>query len=293
MLPGEQPANHATGGFLMEHDPPIRVLWVGDNGDEFIHIRSALASIPGVRFEVTWAASYTDGLDDIEQRRHDICLIDDRLGAYEGLEFLQVAIKCRARMPLILLTRQGDHALHMAAIRTGAADSLVKGQLAPSSLGRSIWHALERTRTLEALRVSEERYTLTARGANDELWDWDVRSGRINFSPRWKAMLGCEEHEIGDCADEGFNLTHPEDLDRLKQAIAAHLRGQTPLLEVEHRMRHKDGDYRWMLTRGLALWAADGMPSRIAGSLTDISARKMAEERLERNALYDGLTGLP
>jgi diguanylate cyclase (GGDEF)-like protein/PAS domain S-box-containing protein len=181
----------------------------------------------------------------------------------------------------------------MAAIRTGAADYLVKGQLSAASLGRSIWHALERTRTLEALRVSEERYSLAARAANDGLWDWDVRSDRIYFSPRWKAMLGREEHEIGDRADDGFNLTHPEDLDRLKQAIAAHLRGQTPLLEVEHRMRHKDGGYRWMLTRGMAIWAADGMPCRIAGSLTDITARKAAEERLERNALYDGLTGLP
>ena len=277
----------------MEHDPPIRVLWVGDDGDEFIRIRSALASIPGVRFEVTWAASYPDGLDNIKQRRHDVCLIDDRLGAHEGLEFLRVAITCGARVPLILLTRQGDHALHMAAIRTGAADYLVKGHLTASSLGRSIWHALERTRTLEALRVSEERFMLAARGANDGLWDWDVRSDRIYFSPRWKAMLGCEEHEIGDCADDGFNLTHPEDLGRLKQAIAAHLRGQTPLLEVEHRMRHKDGGYRWMLTRGMAVWAADGMPCRIAGSMTDITARKTAEERLERNALYDGLTGLP
>jgi diguanylate cyclase (GGDEF)-like protein/PAS domain S-box-containing protein len=277
----------------MEYCPLIRVLWIGDDEDDFILIRSALASIRGVRFASTWAVGYPAGLDMIERRRHDVCLIDDRLGAHEGLEFLRTAIERGTRVPLILLTRQGDHALDMAAIRAGAADYLVKGHISASVLERSIWHALERARTLEALRVSEERYALAARGSNDGLWDWDLRSDRIYFSPRWKAMLGCEEHEIGDRADDGFNLVHPEDLDRLKQAIDAHLHGHTPHLEVEHRMRYKDGGYRWMLTRGMAVWGADGAPYRMAGSLTDITARKAAEARLERSALYDGLTGLP
>jgi diguanylate cyclase (GGDEF)-like protein/PAS domain S-box-containing protein len=277
----------------MERCPLIRVLWVGDDEDDIILIRSALANIPGVRFETTWVASYLAGLDMIGRRRHDVCLIDDRLGVDEGLEFLRAAIERGTRVPLILLTRQGDRAIDLAAIRAGAADYLVKDQLSASVLGRSIWQALERARTLEALRVSEERYALAARGSNDGLWDWDLRRGLIYFSPRWKAMLGCENSTSGNCADDGFKLAHPEDLDRLKQAIAAHLRGYTPHLEVEHRMRHNDGGYRWMLTRGMAVRGADGIPYRMAGSLTDITARKAAEARLERSALYDGLTGLP
>jgi diguanylate cyclase (GGDEF)-like protein/PAS domain S-box-containing protein len=277
----------------MAHYQPIRVLWIGDGEDDFAVIRSALASIPEFRFEITWVANYPAGLDMIEHQRHDVGLIDDRPGMQAMLEFLRVAIERGACMPLILLTRQTDPVLNMAAIRAGAADHLVKDQVSTPALARAIWHALERARTLQALRASEQRYALAARGSNDGLWDWDVRNNRIYLSPRWKAMLGCEAHEIGDHADDGFNLAHPEDLEQLKQAITAHLRGLTPYLEVEHRMRHKDGSYRWMLTRGLALWSADGKPNRIAGSLTDITARKVAEERLERSALYDGLTGLP
>ena len=271
----------------------VRVLWVGDDGDDFVSIRLALASISGICFEITSVADYPAGLDMIERQRHDVCLIDDRLAAHTGLDFVRTAVARGARVPLILLTRQGDHGLNMAAIRVGAADVLVKDQILPLALGRSIWYAVERARLLEALRVSEERYALAASGSNDGLWDWDILGGRIYFSPRWKAILGCEEDEIGEPADGGFNLTHPDDLKRLKQALAAYLRGHTPYLEVEHRMRHKDGSYRWILTRGRALWSADGAPYRVAGSLTDITARKVAEARLERSALYDRLTGLP
>jgi diguanylate cyclase (GGDEF)-like protein/PAS domain S-box-containing protein len=276
----------------MVHHPPIRVLWVGDD-DDFFCIRSALASITEINFEFTSVADYRTGLELIERRRHDVCLIADRLGAHEGLGFLHTAIERDARVPLILLTRRNDPRLNLAAIHAGAADCLVKEEVSASTLVRSIRHARERARTLEALRVSEERYALTASASNDGLWDWDIRGNRIYFSPRWKSMLGCEEHEIDDHAGDGFNLAHPEDLERFRQAITAHLRGHTPYLEVEHRMRHKDGSYRWMLTRGRALWSADGAPYRIAGSLTDITARKLAEARLERSALYDGLTELP
>ncbi|HET9220984.1 MAG TPA: EAL domain-containing protein [Roseiflexaceae bacterium] len=277
----------------MAHYQPIRILLIGDGKDDYAFTRSALAIIAGYSFEITCVADYPAGLDLIERRQHDVGLIDDRRGRHEVLEFLRVATERGARMPLILLTEQADLALNMAAIRAGAADYLVKNQLSTSALVRAIWHALDLARTSQALRASQERYALAARGSNDGLWDWDVLRSRIYFSPRWKAILGCEAQEIGDHAGDGFSLAHPEDLEQLKQAIAKHLRGDTPYLEVEHRMRHKDGSYRWMLTRGVALWSADGRPYRIAGSLTDITARKIAEERLERSALYDGLTGLP
>jgi diguanylate cyclase (GGDEF)-like protein/PAS domain S-box-containing protein len=277
----------------MDDCPLIRVLWVGDNQHDEAVVRLALASIPEARFESAWLADYQAGLEMIACRRHDVCLIDDCLDGRAGLEFLCAAVERGADMPLILLTAESGPGLDMAAIRAGAADYLVKSQISAPALGRSIWYALERARSLAALRASEERYALTARGSNDGLWEWDLRSDRIYFSPRWKAMLGCDEHDIGDCAEDGFNLVHPEDLGLLKQAIAAHLQGQTPHLEVEHRMLHKDGGYRWMFTRGVAFWGSEGTPERMAGSLSDISARKAAEALLERNAFYDGLTGMP
>jgi diguanylate cyclase (GGDEF)-like protein/PAS domain S-box-containing protein len=144
----------------------------------------------------------------------------------------------------------------------------------------------------ESLRESEERYALAMRGANDGLWDWNVRTGEIYYSARWKEMLGCDE-QIAKLPEEWFNRVHPDDVESLKSAIAAHRDGLTPHFEIEHRMLHRNGRYRWMLSRGTAVRDADGKTTRMAGSQTDITARKEAEDRLLRDALQDGLTGLP
>ena len=143
-----------------------------------------------------------------------------------------------------------------------------------------------------ALRESEERYALAMRGANDGLWDWDMRTNEVYFSSRWKSMLGYGEEEISTRLSEWFSRVHPEDLERLKLDISAHIKGLSPHFVNEHRVMHKDGAYRWMLSRGIAIRGADDTPYRMAGSLTDTTDRKYAEEKLLQNAFYDGLTQL-
>jgi diguanylate cyclase (GGDEF)-like protein/PAS domain S-box-containing protein len=150
-----------------------------------------------------------------------------------------------------------------------------------------------RKRAEQALRESEKRYELAVRGANDGLWDWDLQSNQIYYSPRWKAMLGFGEDEIANDPAEWFNRVHPSDLEHLRMEISAHINGTTPHFENEHRMLHKDGTYRWMLTRGLAVRATDSLAYRMAGSQTDITLRKNAEEKLLHDAFHDALTGLP
>lgn len=151
----------------------------------------------------------------------------------------------------------------------------------------------ERRQAEEALRASEERYALAARGANDGLWDWDLDSDRIYFSPRWKAMLGYSDQEVGDSPEEWFSRIHRSDLERVRAAIRAHLDGNSSNFEAEYRIRCRDGTFRWMLSRGLAVRDAEGRAYRMAGSQTDITARKLAEERLMHEAVHDVLTGLP
>jgi diguanylate cyclase (GGDEF)-like protein/PAS domain S-box-containing protein len=144
-----------------------------------------------------------------------------------------------------------------------------------------------------ALRESEERYALAAGGARDGIWDWDLRTGVVYYSPRWKGILGCSDDEVGRVAEDWFKRIHQEDLSRVKTELATHLQARTPQLESEHRLLHKDGTYRWVLVRGLAVRDAGGEAYRMAGSLTDISDRKQAEEQLIHDALHDPLSGLP
>lgn len=151
----------------------------------------------------------------------------------------------------------------------------------------------QRKQTEAALRESEERYALAVRGANDGLWDWHIKSNIFYFSPRWKAMLGYGEKEIGNSPEEWFGRVHPEDRERLKMKIASHLDGSTTHFEDEYRIMHKDGNYRWALSRGLAVRDKEGKLQRMAGSQTDITERKTTENQLLHDAFHDALTGLP
>jgi len=141
----------------------------------------------------------------------------------------------------------------------------------------------ELRRKEDALRESQQRFALAVRGTNDGVWDWDLRADRVYYSPRWKAMLGYAEEDVGESPADWFRLVHPEDLDRLTGKLTAHRDGQTPHFEHEHRMLHRDGSYRWVLNRGFALRDDEGRAYRMAGAQTDVTDRRA----------YDALTGLP
>ncbi len=145
----------------------------------------------------------------------------------------------------------------------------------------------------QELRESEERYALAASAANDGLWDWDLNGKDVYYSARWKSMLGYVDGEISSSTHEWFSRVHPEDLPAFNAAIGKHIQGETPHFESEHRMLHRDGSYHWMLTRGLAMRDTEAKAYRMAGSQTDITENKRAEERLFYDAFHDGLTRLP
>lgn len=139
---------------------------------------------------------------------------------------------------------------------------------------------LSREAAEAALRESEERYALAVRGADDGMWDWNLKRGQMHFSPRWKALLGYAEDALSDRAEEWFDRIHPEDRERVMAELKAHVDGVTGRFESEHRLRHQGGQYRWVLARGAAIRDAAGRAQRVVGLHTDITARRQVQESL-------------
>ena len=138
----------------------------------------------------------------------------------------------------------------------------------------------ERERMRAALAKSEERFELAMRGANDGLWDYDVRNGTVYYSPRWKEMIGYREDEIGHGLEEWSDRVHPKDLEQAQEALRQSLEGTDSQFETTFRFRHKQGRYLWILSRGLVVRDDRGRAVRMVGTHADISARKAAESAL-------------
>jgi diguanylate cyclase (GGDEF)-like protein/PAS domain S-box-containing protein len=262
---------------------PVRILLIDDDEDQLVLTRSLLSDIDGDGFRVDWERDPAAALAALRAGRHDLYLLDYQLGPEDGLALLRQAVEGGSTRPIVMLTGQGGREIDVAAMEAGADDYLTKESLDARGLERSIRYALERAKTLAALRRSEERYALAARGAQDGLWDWDLATGALFYSERWKEILGLGGEEVGERPDEWFERVHPHDLPELVAAIDAHLAGRVEHFENEHRLLHRDGSYRWVLARGLAVRDERGRAARMAGSNTDITERKV----------HDALTGLP
>ncbi|MDZ8236842.1 MAG: PAS domain-containing protein [Nostoc sp. ChiQUE01a] len=151
------------------------------------------------------------------------------------------------------------------------------------SIANILAAAIERQRVENALKESEERCQLVVRGNNDGIWDWKVQNNQVFFSTRWKEMLGYEEDEISHELDEWATRVHPDDMGFVRKAIADHFAKITPFFISEHRIRCKDGTYKWVLNRGQAVWDKDGNVVRMITCHTDITERKLAEEQLRQS----------
>ena len=166
----------------------------------------------------------------IRERRHDVYLIDYRLGERTGLDLVREGLGANPHAPVLMLTGQGNYEIDLAASALGITDYLIKQELTPASLERSIRYAIGHHQAMRDLAFVEERYALAARAASDGIWDWDLARGEIYFSSRWHAILGLPESIDHETPAAWFALVHADDVPRLQAAIDAHLAGQSPHL---------------------------------------------------------------
>jgi diguanylate cyclase (GGDEF)-like protein/PAS domain S-box-containing protein len=139
----------------------------------------------------------------------------------------------------------------------------------------------------------DDRYALAVMAANDGIWDWDLDSGEVFFCPRWQAMLGLESTDLEPRIETWLDLVHGDDREQLEAALSAHLEDYTSLFDGVHRVRHKNGSYRWMRTRARCYRSSCGKAQRVVGIMRDVTEQRLAEEQLTHDALHDQLTGLP
>ncbi len=135
----------------------------------------------------------------------------------------------------------------------------------------------------KVLRDTEERFELAVQGSNHGLWDWNLTTNEIYLSPRWKNILGYQDHEVANHLDEWCRFVHPEDFTEFWATIEAYLDRRISHYESIYRVSHKEGHYHWILSRAAALWDAEDQPYRMVGTYVDITRRKQTEQALQEN----------
>lgn len=174
---------------------------------------------------------------------------------------------------------------------------VLNGEGAPMHIQSVVRDITERKRTETRLRESREQLALAVRSANVGLWDWDLLTNKVYYSPEWKSQLGYEDHELSNDFSEWEIRVHPEDLERAKATVSGYVENPYPNFQNEFRMRHRDGSYRWILAQASLTYDAQGKPIRMIGSHIDITERKHVEGEIRRErdfskAALDSLPGV-
>ncbi|HEY9626805.1 MAG TPA: diguanylate cyclase [Coleofasciculaceae cyanobacterium] len=221
-----------------------------------------------------YCQGYTQAIEDTERSLMTLCPI-------ELLQ--QVTVRAKLAVPILLqselwgllVVHQGQQPRQWSTFELELLKQLID----------HLSVAVAQTQLLAALQLHEERYTLALNATNAGLWDWDLRTQQVYFSPRWKALLGYEEFELGDCIEEWWQRVHPQTQAQVKTHINDYLLTQTlqgvnEQFVSEHQLQHRNGTYHWVRVRGLVKRGTDGTIERLVGLLSNITPHKQAEHQL-------------
>lgn len=201
----------------------------------------------------------------------------------------------RPRVTWPLLAQAGDRlgTLYLLGEQPRELDAHQRDALKDfATLALDLLTQIRQRQEIAELRDSERRMALAIDGSGTGIWDRDISTGEIHYSSTWKALLGYADHEIGNRIEESYTRVHPADLDYVRATIQAHLDQHTDAYEVEHRLRCRDGQYKWVCSRGKVVERdRHGKPLRMIGTTTDITAmRRLSEQVQQTAALMTDLT---
>jgi len=283
------------------HHPLVRtILLINQSAQERMILTRYLQLDSIYTYQIVEFTTVKEALNWCNQKTPDVILVDFSLLDEHGANFLEklrlptVGGKSTAlsdsQCAVIVLIEPEDKNLALLAMKSGAQDYLLKNQLTPEILQQVVHHVIERmyliqelAKTKAALRESEESWQLAVHGSNDGIWDWNLQTNQVFFSPRWKQMRGFANDEISYSIEEWMNQIHPDDRDRIMTAVNDYFSHKTPLFQEEYRVQHKNGSYFWVLDRVQALWDELGNVMRMSGTQTDITKHKQTQEALRES----------
>ena len=235
-------------------------------------------------YEIITAENGSQALTLVRANKPDLVLMDISMPVMDGSMALRMMRQLHPStdLPIIMMTSRSEESQIFGCFDAGASDYLAKPVQYSSMIAR-VEAQFKLMRALSALRESEQRYTLATAGTRDGIWDWNLETGEIYLSPRWKALVGITDPNWVAQGTSWLDLVFEEDRERVRSDLESHLCGESSKFETELRMQDRSGGFRWMLCRGLAVRDENDIPTRIAGSLSDITEGKVA----------DALTGLP
>ncbi len=281
----------------MLHPYPRRILLV--EGDEHAYrlVYDLLSSPCFSGSTLDRVSDYDQVLDTLLKKEFDICLLDDRPGTRSAMELLEEVIRSGCPTPVIFLSGAKDDEIGLSAMKTGAADYLMKDQLNAALLERSMRYAMEIRRKNEELlqfkamagrqgaeqtrREYDDRYRLAMEATNDWIWELNIKTGEVQRNQALFFMLGYRAEAFRGRIEEWRGFVHPDDFETVWNALHDYIEGKIKKYDVEYRMLHKSGKVVWVHSRGkVVAFDENGNPSRMVGTISDITQRKRAEEML-------------
>ncbi|MBN1430821.1 MAG: PAS domain S-box protein [Anaerolineae bacterium] len=269
--------------------PCIKVLFIEDSEGEYLYAREMLSSVKDAILMADWAATYDAGLSAIKHDVHDIYLVNYRLAddSRSGLDLLNEARALGSKAPMIMLTNRDDNETDLAAIRAGAEDYLVKGQIDAETLIRSIRYALERARMVEVLRKNEERFRRIVEESSDSVFTVGLDGQFLYINPAAVRLTG---YTMDELFSRSFtDLIAPEWRDQLWSFYQRQFENQAHETLLEFAIIASSGEEKWVEQTATLVTEGDNVMG-FQGIVRDISARKNAEiAELEQRALAEAL----
>lgn len=264
----------------------IDALLIEDSPSDAQLVKAIVSSSNSAESRLHHVERFSEALALLETNTFDIVLLDLNLPDGQGLPLIKQLKQHVPEIPIVILTGLDDQTVAEAALQEGAQDYVVKSDtLSPtrvSQLGHAnvgnllvqrIHYAIKRAESNQKAAARQERYALIAQEANDGIWDWDLTTNRVYYSDQWCSLLGISRSSITDSPEEWLSRIHPEDREHFEQKIHDYLTRRQRQFQYEYRIRHDNGEYLWVLTRGVARWDQTGKAYRIAGSQTDMTVR--------------------